>query len=241
MSSDSVRLYRTVLHPCGYYPDRQSQNLVLDPESPQLAEIYGRALAHGFRRAGNVIYRPDCPGCQACVPYRIPVAAFTPDRAHRRILKRNQDLDFRWLPASADDEHYQLYIRYLRGRHAEGGMDAATPSDQARFLLSQWATTWHLEMRLTGQLLAVAVTDVVAGAMSAVYTYFDPDQAHRSLGTLAILQQIEHCRRTGRAHLYLGFWIDAHPKMDYKRRLQPAEVRQGGSWQPFHPDLCHPA
>lgn len=230
MSNESIRLYRTIEHACGYYAERQSQNLVLDPDSPHLAEVYGRALAHGFRRAGNVVYRPDCPGCRACVPYRLKVAEFSPDRAQRRVLRRNLDLSFRWVPARADEEHYQLYQRYLGGRHAGGGMDAATREDQARFLLSQWATTLNLEVRLAGELVLVAVTDVVADAASAVYTYFDPAQASRSLGSYAILQQIEYCRRQGHAYLYLGYWIAGHPKMDYKRRYRPAEIRDGDHW-----------
>lgn len=235
MSSDSVRLYRTVEHACGYFEQRRSQNLVLDPESPHLAEVYGRALEHGFRRAGNVIYRPDCPGCQSCVPYRLYAPGFRPDRAQRRVLARNQDLDCAWVPARADLTHYQLYRRYLEGRHASGGMDEATPEDQSRFLLSQWANTCNLELRLRGELVGVAVTDVVPHALSAVYTYFAPKQAGRSLGTFAILQQIEHCRRTGRDHLYLGYWIEGHRKMDYKRRFAPAEIRDGDRWRAAGP------
>lgn len=231
MSSDSVRLYRTVEHACGYFTERRSQNLVLDPESPHLAEVYGRALEHGFRRAGNVIYRPDCPGCKACVPYRLDVAAFRPDRGQRRVLQRNQNLECAWVPARAEPAHFRLYQRYLQGRHAAGGMDDATPEDQSRFLLSQWATTHNLEVRLAGELIAVAVTDLVPRALSAVYTYFAPEYPQRSLGTYAILQQIEHARRTRREHLYLGYWIDAHPKMHYKRRYAPAEVRIDESWQ----------
>lgn len=230
MSTDGIRLYRTAEHACGYFPQRRSQNLVLDPESPQLALLYGRALAHGFRRAGNIVYRPDCQGCRACVPYRIEASAFAPDRAQRRVLRRNQDLEARWLPAHASEEHYQLYQRYLHARHADGGMDDATADDQNRFLLSQWATTEHLELRLAGELIGVAVTDVVADAVSAVYTYFAPEHPGRSLGTQAILQQIDFCRQQGLAHVYLGYWIEGHPKMDYKRRFGPAEVRVGDRW-----------
>lgn len=235
MSGDSIRLYRTAEHACGYFAGRRSQNLVLDPESPLLAQLYGRALAHGFRRAGNVVYRPDCPGCGACVPYRIPVSRFKPDRAQRRVMRQNQDLEVSWLPARAGAEHYQLYRRYLRGRHADGGMDDATQEDQSRFLLSQWANTHNLELRCAGELIAVAVTDVVADAISAVYTYYAPELSSRSLGTQAILQQIAYCRQQGLAHVYLGFWIEGHPKMDYKRRFGPAEVRVGDRWEPMDP------
>lgn len=233
MASDSVRLYRTGAHQCGYYADRLSINQVLDPQSPAVPEIFGRALAHGFRRAGDVVYRPDCGSCAACVPYRVPIAAFTPNRAQRRVWARNSDVSIDWRPAEPSDEHFALYRCYLRQRHAAGGMDDPNPEDYQRFLLSRWADTWFMEMRLSGLLIGAAVTDQAANAASAVYTYFSPEYARRSLGTFAILQQIEHCRHQGLAHLYLGFWIDRHPKMNYKIQFGPGEVRQAGIWRPW--------
>lgn len=232
MASDSIRLYRTAAHSCGYYADRSSINQVLDPQSPKLAEVFGHALSHGFRRAGDVVYRPGCAACSACVPYRLPVADFRPSRAQRRVLARNGDVTVHWCRAAALPEHFDLYRRYLGERHAEGGMADPSPEDYQRFLLSHWADTWFMELRLDGALIGAAVTDLVADAASAVYTYFAADHARRSLGTFAILQQIEHCRRQGLAHLYLGFWIDGHPKMNYKRQFGPAEVRLHGSWMP---------
>lgn len=230
MASDGIRLYRTLAHACGYYGDRMATNQVLDPESPQLPEFFGRALAHGFRRAGDIVYRPDCASCSACVAYRLPVARFAPSRAQRRVLARNRDLAVHWLPATASDEHYALYRRYVDQRHAGGGMQEPAPEDYRRFLLSRWANTWFLELRHAGDLLAAAVTDVVDDAASAIYTYFDPDQAERSLGTLAILSQVDRCRELGLPHLYLGFWIDRHPKMHYKRQFGPAQIRWRGQW-----------
>lgn len=231
--ADSIRLYRTAAHTCGYYADRESTNQVLDPESPDLAEFFGRALAHGFRRAGDIVYRPHCANCSACTAYRLPVAGFTPNRAQRRVLARNHDIQTDWRRAAESDEHYQLYRRYIDSRHADGGMQQPTPEDYSRFLLSRWASTWFLELRRDGELLAAAVTDQVDAAASAIYTYFSQDEASRSLGTLAILKQIEQCRALGLQHLYLGFWIDQHPKMHYKHQFGPAEVRVGGTWIPL--------
>lgn len=230
MASDSVRLYRTGAHACGYYADRLSINQVLDPQSPDIPRIFGRALAQGFRRAGDVVYRPDCGHCTACVPYRVPVARFTPNRAQRRVLARNDDVQVKWRPAASSEEHYELYRRYLGQRHADGGMDDPTPEDYERFLFSHWADTWFMELRLADVLIGAAVTDRVADAASAIYTYFAPEQRARSLGTLAILKQIEYCREHGLRHLYLGFWIDGHPKMHYKRQFGPGEIRHQGRW-----------
>lgn len=227
----SVRLYRTAAHSCGYYADRQSINQVLDPASPDLAQTFGLALAHGFRRAGDIVYRPDCGICTACVPYRVPVATFAPDRAQRRVLARNQDVQVIWRPAVESNEHFLLYSRYLGQRHADGGMDHPSAEDYRRFLFSRWANTWLMELRLAGTLIGAAVTDIVVGAASAVYTYFAPEHARRSLGTFAVLQQLDHCRREALTHLYLGYWIDGHPKMHYKQQFGPGEVRRQGLWQ----------
>ncbi len=236
MSTESIRLFRTTEHPCGYYGERRSQNIVLDPEAPELGQFYPGALAQGFRRAGAVIYRPNCAQCQACVPCRIPVASFRPNRSQRRALARNQDVVVSLRPALVDgvahnlNQHIDLYQRYLAARHAGGGMDDPTSEDFERFLLCPWSSTHFMEVRLGGVLIANAVTDLSRTAASAVYTYYDPAYPDRSLGTFAVLQQLAHCQALGLDHLYLGYWINGHQKMDYKRQFQPAEHYVGGKW-----------
>lgn len=230
-----LRLFHTAEHACGYWPERQARDLVFDPGDPRLAQTYPMALTWGFRRSGNLIYRPHCRNCQACVAVRIPVAEFRADRSQRRCLVRNADLEARVLPAERNEEHFALYQRYLGARHAGGGMDGHGPAEFDQFLVSAWGQGRFLELRTrqahgTGELLAVAVTDVVADAMSAVYTFYDPDAAGRGLGTFAILQQIAWAQREGKRHLYLGYWIDGHRKMAYKRRYRPLESFDGHNW-----------
>lgn len=231
MRSDSVRLFQTLPHACGYYAERIAQNLVIDPAAPQLDQLYGPALERGFRRAGGHLYFPQCPQCRACTPCRVDVPNFRPDRAQRRCLKRNADLVVGEVIPSYNRERHALYERYLQSRHPGGGMDEAEASDFRRFLTAPWSPTLFLELRLAGRLLAVAVTDVCPDSVSAVYTFFDPAETGRSLGTFAILRQIELARRRGMPWLYLGFWIDGHPKMDYKRRFRPMQVRGSEGWQ----------
>ncbi|HET7360142.1 MAG TPA: arginyltransferase [Rhodanobacteraceae bacterium] len=230
MRSERIRLFQTLPHPCGYFAGRTAQNLVIDPAAPQLDQLYPQTLPHGFRRAGGHLYHPRCPGCRACVPCRVPVAGFVPDRSQRRCLQRNADLAISEVAAGFTTERHALYTRYLNARHPGGGMDDAEPEDFERFLSAPWSPTRFVEMRLRGQLLAVAVTDVCANALSAVYTFFDPDARTRGLGTFAVLTQIELARRRALAHVYLGFWIAGHPKMDYKRRFRPLEVRSDNGW-----------
>ncbi|AVP99000.1 arginyltransferase [Ahniella affigens] len=230
--AESARLFKTRPHACGYYPDRIAENLVIDPEAPNLGLLYGTALNQGYRRSGGHLYRPACSSCQACVPTRIEVDRFTPNRTQRRVLKRNQDLTIRTVPAGTDPEHFALYQRYLSERHAGGGMDQGNQDAFREFLLAPFARSLFLEIRHESRLLACAVTDHTEQGLSAVYTFFDPEFSGRSLGVLAILKQIALCRRLGLPYLYLGFWLSAHPKMDYKRQFQPQEhLGPDGIWR----------
>lgn len=233
--SDDVRLFHTGEHACGYWPGRVARDLVLDPRDPRLAQWYPLALGWGFRRSGDIVYRPHCAGCRACVAVRIPVERFAADRSQRRCLARNAQVQVRVCPAQRSDEHLALYRRYLAARHLGGGMDGHGASEFDQFLIGSWSTGRFLELRDRaahgpGPLLAVAVTDVTAAGMSAVYSFYDPDLAGRSLGTLAILKQLEWARREQCPHLYLGYWIAGHAKMDYKRRFRPLEGFDGRGW-----------
>lgn len=236
MRSDVVRLFQTLPHGCGYYAERMAQNLVIDPSSPQLDRLYEIALQRGYRRAGSHVYIPRCQACRACIACRIPVARFIADRGQRRCLKRNEDLDIEITPAGYSEEHFELYQRYLKWRHPDGGMDGAQPDDFSRFLYTHWSPTRFIEIRQQGRLLAVAVTDFCESGLSAVYTFYEPELHGRGIGTFAILQQIEIARQRGLDHVYLGFWIKGHPKMDYKKRFAPIEILLNGEWVPAQPE-----
>lgn len=236
---DDLRLFQTGQHACGYWPERLARDLVLDPNDPRLGSIYPQALGWGFRRSGDLIYRPHCEQCRACVPVRIPVRAFVPDRSQRRCLARNADLVGRIVAAQRTDEQLALYQHYLRHRHPGGGMDDHGPGEFDQFLIGRWSHGRFLEIREPGEpgqrgrLLAVAVTDVTDDALSAVYTFYTPDAVARGLGTLAILRQIEWALRDGLEYLYLGYWIRGHAKMDYKRRFHGLQAYDGRQWHDF--------
>lgn len=226
----ALRLLKTLPHPCGYFDDRSATNVVLDPSSPHMRVDYALALELGFRRAGRHVYRPQCEGCRACVPCRIPVAEFRPDRNQRRCLRRNADLDVLETAPGFSEERHDLYSRYLRRRHPRGGMDPASPQDFETFLTAGWSPTVFLEFRLDSRLLALAVTDLCSSGASAVYTFFDPDERKRSLGTYAILRQIELTRLRELEYLYLGYWIAGHSKMDYKANFRPVQMLDSIGW-----------
>lgn len=225
-----IALLATPPHPCSYLPDQSAVTHFIDPSVDTDARIYAELSALGFRRSGEHIYRPHCRGCQACIPVRLPVHRFNPRRCQRRTQRRNHDVILRWCPTRFDGEHFDLYQRYLAGRHRGGGMDNPSMSAFHDFLHADWATTGFLECRLNGALIAVGVVDVMEGALSAVYSFYDPQHVDRSLGRLLVLEEITLARRLGLDWLYLGYWVAACRKMRYKAEFGPAEYRIDGQW-----------
>lgn len=228
---DRLALYLSPEHPCGYLADQAARTVFLDPQVTPQQSLYTAFAAQGFRRSGGFLYRPQCEHCQACVPLRIPVVDFRADRNQRRVWKMNRDLEISLHPTESNPDHFALYQHYLTRRHPGGGMDQHTPADYDTFLTSRWSNTVSVEFRLARQLASVAVMDELDDALSAVYTYYDPELARRSLGTYAILWQIEEARRRGLRWLYLGYWIAASRKMAYKDRFRPFERFGSDGWQ----------
>lgn len=228
---ERLQFYVTAPHACSYLPEREAVTLFADPSERLDNGLYSRLSLLGFRRSGAHLYRPHCATCRACVPVRIPVAEFTPDRAQRRAWARNRGVEVQEGPVRYEDEHFALYRRYIRSRHPGGGMDNDAPENYLSFISSPWSATRLYEFREEGRLLAVAVTDHLADGLSAVYTYFEPDEPRRSLGVFAVLWQVEHARRLGLAHVYLGYWIRETRKMAYKARFRPLEAFDGHRWR----------
>ena len=227
---ERIRLYLSTEHPCGYLPQRTARSLFVDPDFTLNPQRYEMLLSQGFRRGGDHVYRPRCSGCASCIPARIPVRDFMPNRSQRRCLKSNQDLamDVR---QELTDEQFDLYRRYLRGRHSGGGMNPEDKPGFHNFLDCGWGTAEFWEMRLDQRLVACAVVDRTPRSLSAVYTFFDTDLPDRSLGTYAVLKQVLHAREAGMDHVYLGYWVPGSRKMEYKRNFHPLEILAGRGWQ----------
>jgi arginine-tRNA-protein transferase len=225
-----LSFFATPEHECSYLPDRQAITLFADPNARFDNHMYSILAQYGFRRSGRHIYRPSCPACEACIPVRVPVDEFQPNRSQRRNWNRNHDLSVRELPSEFNAEHHVLYCKYIEDRHPAGGMDDPDPEKYMEFLTCEWSETRFIEFRLNGQLASVAVVDELDSGFSAVYTFFDPALAKRGLGTYAILWEIEASRRQGLPWLYLGYWIEACPKMRYKMDYSPLEKFHQGCW-----------
>lgn len=227
----ALTFFATPPHPCSYLPAREATTVFADPRARIDGRVYSKLARYGFRRSGAHVYRPQCVSCAACVPVRVVVDEFKPRRNDLRALKRNADLTLVSRPAGFDPAHFDLYRRYIAQRHPGGGMDNPEPSSYLGFLTTPWASTRFLEFRAASRVLAVAVVDELDDALSAVYTFFDPDAASRSLGRYAVLREIELARARGSRWLYLGYWIEGCAKMAYKVHYQPLEYFIGGDWR----------
>jgi arginyl-tRNA--protein-N-Asp/Glu arginylyltransferase len=223
-------LYISMPHTCSYLPGRTATTLFVNPQQRLEPQLFAHLTRHGFRRSGDFVYRPHCRGCNACVPVRVPVEAFMPNRSQRRNLRHNQDLSIQRCDAAFRKEHFDLYLRYQRQRHPGGGMDERDPKRYIQFLVTGHVPTDFYELRLGERLLAVAVVDALPDGLSAVYTFYDPDEARRGLGVYSVLFQIAQARRLGLPWVYLGYWIEQSPKMSYKRNFRPLEAYVDGQW-----------
>lgn len=225
-----------IRHSCGYYPERVARDhLIHDYRHRLPLAARTRILAKGYRRYGYSYYKPYCSSCRECVPYRVLVQAFKPNRSMRRILRRNAQLESRWDTPQPSREKFELYVRYQLFRHKNGS--GVTQRELATAMLTQMYTnpddTLELVLHEGKKLVAFAIFDRSADSLSAVYSVYDPAAKKRSLGTLCILLAIGKARELGLPYLNLGLWLKDHPKMSYKQNFQPAEIYCGRHWRPF--------
>jgi leucyl-tRNA---protein transferase len=224
-------LYLGQEHACGYLAGWTARMACVPPDWPMTSRLFSQLVANGFRRSGDLVYRPWCDGCAACVPVRIPVETFQPNRSQRRIAKRNADVRVREKPAEFDAAHYRLYCRYLQARHPDSEMGQAGPEDYLQFLGNQrFEGTRFCEFSEAGRLLAVAVLDELDDGWAAGYTFYEPGEERRGVGTFAVLWQIAEARRRGLHYVYLGFWVAESRKMAYKAGFRPIERFTGSGW-----------
>ncbi len=237
---NSPQFYVTAPQPCPYLHGRAERKLFTALIGDGAAELNNVLSRQGFRRSQNVLYRPSCESCVACMSARIRVRDFTPSRTQRRISRRNADLERLATSAWATEEQYELFRKYLDNRHADGGMADMDIFEFAAMIEETPVRTRVMEYRDDeARLTAVCLTDVLDDGVSLVYSFYDPAQDHRSLGTHIILDHVALAQSANLPFVYLGYWVPGSRKMNYKARFNALEIYKGGVWQPIGDPEAH--
>jgi len=240
------QFYVTAPQPCPYLDGRQERKLFTALHGEHASTLNDALSKQGFRRSQNVLYRPSCAECSACLSARIRVNDFVPTKSQRRIMRRNKELKREATSPWAAEEQYELFRQYLDSRHAQGGMAdmdifefaAMIEETPIRSRVVEYSAPSH-EGGTKRDLAAVCLTDVLDDGLSMVYSFYDPDRHKDSLGTYVILDHIRIAQEAGLPYVYLGYWVPGSPKMDYKARFAPVEIFNAGKWQELsNPDTC---
>jgi leucyl-tRNA---protein transferase len=238
-SRDTPQFYLTAPSPCPYLGGKEERKVFTHLVGERAGELNNILTQGGFRRSQSIAYRPACEGCRACVSVRVIAGEFAPTRSLRRIIARNSDLVGDMKIAVPTSEQYSIFRAYLDSRHRDGGMADMTVLDYAMMVEDSHIETRVVEYRRrmgngagqqAGDLIAVALTDVLGDGLSMVYSFFEPDEASRSLGTFMVLDHIARARQMGLAYVYLGYWVRGSRKMDYKSRFLPQERLTPDGW-----------
>ncbi|PIE12716.1 MAG: arginyltransferase [Rhodobacterales bacterium] len=241
------QFYVTAPQPCPYLEGRMERKLFTSLQGENACRLNDTLSKQGFRRSQNVLYRPSCAECSACLSARIRVSDFAPSRSQKRVLKRNRMLSRKATSPWATENQYELFRRYLDSRHADGGM-----ADMDVFEFAAMVEETPIRSRIveytdteTESLTAVCLTDVLDDGVSMVYSFFEPKRMRDSLGTYLILDHITIAREAGLPFVYLGYWVPGSPKMGYKAKFSGMEVYKNGDWEPLgepsdHEAMIHP-
>lgn len=243
-SLDTPQFYLTAPQPCPYLPNKQERKVFTHLVGEKAIQVNDMLTHGGFRRSQNIAYRPACENCRACVSSRVIVGEFKPSKNMKRIMQRNSDLIGEELPPSPTSEQFSVFRTYLDDRHWDGGMVDMTSLDYAMMVEDTHVNTMLIEYRLRGPdsgingkgegpLIATALTDILDNGLSMVYSFFDPFESPRGLGSFMILDHIVRARKRGLPYVYLGYWVKGSQKMDYKTRFRPQEHLTMTGWEKF--------
>jgi len=230
------QFFITAPAPCPYLPGRVERKIFTHLIGHDAAQLNSQLSQGGFRRSQNIAYRPACDGCTSCVSVRVKVDSFVWNRAFKRTLLRNRDITGESIRAKATAEQYSLFRAYIDSRHGDGGMVDMTVLDFSAMVDDSFVNSRIVEYRLAsptggrGPLVAAVLTDRLDDGLSMIYSFYEPELASRGLGTFMILDHIQRAQRFGLPYLYLGYWVDGSPKMNYKAKFRPQERLTPDGW-----------
>ena len=238
----SPQFFLTAPSPCPYLEGHFERKVFTHLVGDKANEMNDLLTQGGFRRSQNIAYRPACENCRACVSVRILANEFRMTKSMKRVWQRNSDLIGYAYTAEPSTEQYTLFRHYLDARHRKGGMSDMTVLDYAMMIEDTHVSTQIIEYRkrgpdsfLTrkgeGELIAVALTDIMSDGLSMVYSFFNPEMDDRSLGTFMILDHVQRAVTAGQPYVYLGYWVDGSRKMEYKIRYKPQEHLGPKGWE----------
>ncbi len=237
---DAPQFYLTSPSLCPYLPGKEERKVFTHIIGRRARDLNELLTQGGFRRSQTIAYRPACESCRACISVRVLVDEFAPSANMRRVLRDNRDLIGIATPNRPSSDQYSLFRRYLDARHRDGGMADMTVLDYSMMIEDSHVDTRVVEYRRrgidtgitgrAGDLVAVSLTDEMSDGLSMVYSFFDPEEADRSLGTFMILDHITRAKTMGLPYLYLGYWVEGSKKMDYKARFLPQERLLPAGW-----------
>lgn len=222
--------------PCPYIAGRQERKIFSYLGGEAASSTNALLTRRGFRRSQNIIYLPACQDCCACVPVRVVVDDFDLSKSRRRTLTKNADIIRRIRAPRATGEQFSILRGYLDIRHEDGGMADMTVLDYASMVEETSVDTMILEYRLRDaasgeeRLIAAALSDRLTDGLSMVYSFFEPDEEARSLGRFMILDHVSLARELQLPYVYLGYWVEGSPKMEYKKGFQPLEKLTPAGW-----------
>lgn len=234
--------YVTAAQPCPYVSGRLERKLFTHLTTDKPLPFIDNLLRWGFRRSQNIAYMPYCEGCHSCVSVRVIVDEFEPTGSMRRIQSNNLDVVASRVSATPNAEQFTLFRRYIDARHSDGGMADMTALDYSLMVEESVIDTVITEYRIkpanealasdphSWPLAGASLCDHLSDGISMVYSFYEPTESKRGLGTYMILETIQYAKSLGLPYVYLGYWIEGSRKMGYKTRFIPQEHLGQNGW-----------
>ena len=226
----STSFFVTSPLPCPYLDGQVERRLVAELKGWDGISLHDTLSKVGFRRSHGIVYAPICPSCRACLAVRTVVGEFKPSASQKRVIRINKDIVVNKRPALATHEQYALFVKYQETRHRGGDMATMDYYDYQALIEETTVNTFILEYRDLDHLVGACIVDEMADGLSAVYSFFDPTNKRKSLGTQIIMALFDLALQYRLPHVYLGYWVSGSQKMSYKEKFQPLEYYNGNEW-----------